>query len=134
MNNPDGSPVMMFNRDRTLTIGAMLNIESAYVVFDGRHIDNKLTYGELEDAYLLFKDIIIELGELTGSKKKYARSVFYFMVEKKREPTTLEVAKYYYWSRRRGHFRNIIAYRTNIAAILAYFKKKSMEQAAQPSN
>ncbi len=121
MKNPDGSPVLMYNRDRVLTIGALLNIESAYVFFDRRRLDNQLTYGELEDAFLLFRNVIITLGELEGGKEKYARAVFYFMVDKLRAPSNTEVLRYYYFAK----YEDIIAYRMNIAAILSYFKTLS---------
>ena len=124
MNHLDGSPVMMYDRDRTLTIGALLNIESAYVAFDHRRIDNRMTYGELEDAYRLFRNVIIVLGEMDSGEEKYARAVFYFLVDKLKEPTTLEVLRYHYLA----DLEDITAYRMNIAAILSYFKIKSLEQ------
>lgn len=124
MTDAQGKPVLMFNRDRVLTIGALLNIESAYVNFDSRRIDNRLTYGELEDAFGLFDDIIITLAKLEGGSRKYARAVFYFMVDKMREPSKVEVLRYHYFA----DFEDITAYRMNIAAILSYFKKQSLKQ------
>lgn len=125
MTTPDGTIINMYNRDRTLTIGALLNIESLYVTYDSRNINNALTFGELEDAFKIFKNVIIDLGGLDGGKKKYARAVFYFMLDKGREPSNLEVLRYYYFAK----FENITGYRKDIGAILSYFKKISVQQA-----
>ena len=126
ITDPDGTPLKMIARDRSLVIGALLNIETVYLRFD-KNSDNILDPIELGKAFLIFRDILIKLGNLTNGNEKYAKTIFYYMIKFKREPTK---AKAYYYYKRGWYFRRkVYAGRTNIAAILAYFKKKSEEQA-----
>lgn len=104
-------------RDITLFIGAILNVESMLIRFDGNR-NNFLDPNEVEQAFLVYENLIVDLGGLSGSKKKYAKSAFLFMVKEMKFPSTSDVLTYHY-----NPFasKKVEAHRINVASILYYF-------------
>ncbi len=74
-------------RDSTLTVGAMLNIESTFLRFDSNQ-DNIIDYNELVEAFKIYKPAIISLANLKPSQEGYAQSIFLYMVSKMEIPPT----------------------------------------------
>ncbi len=114
-DEPD-SPIMN-KRWITLFAGAILNVESMLIRFD-KNRNNILDPYEVDQAYEVYKFLIMELGGLSGSKAKYAKSAFKFMVKEMKFPGTMDVLKYHY-----NPFasKDITARRINVASILYYF-------------
>ncbi|MCK5883428.1 MAG: hypothetical protein KAG61_07050 [Bacteriovoracaceae bacterium] len=117
------SPIMN-KRWITLFAGAILNIEAMIIRFDYNK-NNILDPNEVDNAYFVYKGLIIEMGGLTDSTAKYAKSAFKFMVKEMRFPGQIDVLAYHY-----NPFasKRITARRINIASILNYFATMEVEE------
>lgn len=104
-------------RDITLFIGAIQNVESMLIRFDVNR-NNFLDPAEVDQAFGVYESLIVDLGGLSGSKRKYAKSAFLFMVKEMKFPSTSDVLTFHY-----NPFvsKNISAHRINVASILYYF-------------
>ena len=115
-------------RNRTLLIGALMNIESLFLRFD-RNLDNVLDFDELSQAYLLFNNLLMAyLTEFFGLDpdlaKTYSKSIFFFLVDRRYPPGKYELL----WFHHTTNLKKIQAHRINIGAILSYFAKTNAEQ------
>lgn len=114
-DEPD-SPIMN-KRWITLFAGAILNVESMLIRFDTNE-DNFLNPNEVDSAYEVYKTLIIDLGELSGSKERFAKSAFKYMVKEMKFPGVKDVLIYHF-----NPFasKKVSAERIHIASILNYF-------------
>jgi hypothetical protein len=99
-------------RDATLVIGAMLNIESTFVRFDLDN-DNIISKEELDKAFGLYEESIMIIAGLGEDKRKYSKSILFYMVNYMAIPTEYQVVKYHYLKRKK-----INARRVNIGSLL----------------
>lgn len=104
-------------RDITLFIGAIQNVESMLIRFDINR-NNFLNPNEVDQAFGVYENLIVDLGGLSGSKRQYAKSAFLFMVKEMTFPSTSDVLKFHY-----NPFasKEVSAHRLNVASILYYF-------------
>lgn len=125
-DSKDGVPVN--TRDMTLVTGALLNIESTFIRFD-RDQNNVIDYYELEEAFLVYRPVIIDMAGLKGGKEEYAKSVFMYMVSKMEIPDIDGIKnKGVFWAYHtcmkkaicRNRMDPIIAKRLNIGKLLYY--------------
>lgn len=72
-------------RDATLTLGAMINVESTFLRFD-KNQDNLVDYYELLGAFNVYRQTIISLAKLKKDQEKYAKGIFLYMVSKMEIP------------------------------------------------
>ncbi|MBT7608277.1 MAG: hypothetical protein HN576_00880 [Bacteriovoracaceae bacterium] len=107
-------------RDYGMIIGALLNIESTFIRFD-KDEDNVLNREELDQAFLLYRSAIISLAELSGSREKYAKSIFLYLVKNKKVPNKVQLLNFHY-----NPFINkdIVAKRLNLGAVLYFLVSK----------
>lgn len=82
-------------RDMVLLIGAILNIESTFLRYDADR-SNLLEYNELENGFPVYEEAIINLAGLTGGKKKFAKTIFLYMIKEMKEPSQTDVLFYHY--------------------------------------
>lgn len=119
------------NRDFTLVLGAMLNIESTFLRFDTSY-DNRLDFNELNKALDVYRGAIIMLAKLEGKNTKLARTVFFYMVKYMKAPAPLTV-----WSLDKIfklHFKKTKATRLNIGALLFYLVNSQDEKLDESGN
>ena len=104
-------------RDITLFTGAIQNVESMLIRFDANR-NNFLNPNEVDQAFGVYENLIVDLGGLDGSKRQYAKSAFLFMVKEMTFPTTSDVVKFHY-----NPFvsKEVSAHRLNVVSILYYF-------------
>ncbi len=104
-------------RDIALFIGAIQNVESMLIRFDINR-NNFLNPNEVDQAFGVYENLIVDLGGLSGSKRQYAKSAFLFMVKEMTFPSTSDVLKFHY-----NPFasKEVSAHRLNVASILYYF-------------
>lgn len=127
----DSKDVPISTRDITLISGALLNIETTFIRFD-KDQDNIIDYYELSEAFLVYKESIIEIAKLQD-KPEYAKPVFLYMVSKMEVPDIGSIAKkgkFYAWSKcvQNSTCRNktmdpVYAKRLNIGQLLYYMVK-----------
>lgn len=101
-------------RDVILLVGALLNIESTFLRFDTNK-SNLLDPQELEAGFPVYEEAIVSLAGLEGGKRKYAKTIFLYMIKEMNEPGTMDVMLYHY-----NPFSNkeISSKRLNIGALL----------------
>jgi len=116
--------IPMSKKDLTLTIGALLNVESIMTRFDHDH-SNILEFNELEVAFPTYSRAIQILGNLEPDSK-YIRTVFLFMIKKMRLPeSSWEIFTFHYNPFIRN--KSIASERLNIAALLYYIIQEPIE-------
>ncbi len=101
-------------RDMVLLVGAMLNIESTFLRYDTDQ-SNILEINELNNGFPVYEEAIIGLAKLTEGKRKYAKSIFLYMIKEMKAPSSTDVVIYHY-----NPFadKNISSKRINIGALL----------------
>ncbi len=101
-------------RDMVLLIGAMLNIESTFLRYDNNR-SNLLEIDELNNGFPVYEEAIINIAKLDEGKRKYAKTIFLFMIKEMKQPTTTDVMLYHY-----NPFanKNVESKRLNIGALL----------------
>ena len=101
-------------RDMVLLVGAMLNIESTFLRYDS-DASNVLEVSELEAGFPVYEEAIIGLAKLEGGKRKYAKTIFLYMIKEMKTPTTTDLLFYHY-----NPFsdKEISSKRINIGALL----------------
>ncbi|MGB0453928.1 MAG: hypothetical protein ACPGJV_09455, partial [Bacteriovoracaceae bacterium] len=87
--------IPMAKRDFALVIGSLINIETAFLRFDTNK-DNIIDYEELKKSFLVFKDALIELAELTKKQEKYAESIFFYLIKYKEIPSKTDLFLFHY--------------------------------------
>lgn len=112
----DDQSVPMGRRDYILLIGAMINIETTFLRFDSNQ-DNIIDPQELELAFAIYKDAIIQIAELDEENQRFANSIFLYMIKNKAIPSRVQLINFHY-----NPFisKNISALRLNIGALLYY--------------
>ena len=103
-------------RDALLLVGAILNVENIFIRFD-KDDDNVMNYNELQQAYPVYKGAILLIaGDKNGELEKYAPSIFYYLIMKKRIPK----AGISFWMWHQMPFWSApVADRADIAKVLA---------------
>jgi len=110
-------------------LGAMLNIESTFVRFDLNH-NNLLDPEELDVAFNVYENGIIKVANLDGIMTKFAKPIYFFMIEEMKIPTKLELIKYTL-----NPFKEIpTAKRLNIGVLLYYLVNGPPEEKVTKSH
>ncbi len=101
-------------RDMVLLIGAMLNIESTFLRYDSNR-SNILEISELDKGFPVYEEAIISLAKLSDGKRKYAKTIFLYMIKEMKAPSTTDVMLYHF-----NPFaeKDISSKRINIGALL----------------
>jgi hypothetical protein len=121
---PDDS-VPMAKRDFALLLGSLLSIESVFLKYDVNR-NNIIDEDELEEAFKLFEDALIELAKLKDGKEKYARSIFMYLVKYQELPDgSWDVGWFHYITTNNPFGSDIIAKRFHIGIILYTLTKKA---------
>lgn len=94
----------------------MTNLESAYLRFDIDK-DGILNRGELDLAFLVFKNLVIKVAGLGNSGDGLYKSIFLYLVKHMEVPSPLKLV----WFHVFGKKKNITSSRYNISAILKNF-------------
>lgn len=82
-------------KDLTLLIGAMLNIESTFLRYDGDN-SNYIEPEELDEAFPVYEEAIMLLAGLDESGRDYASSIFKYMIKNMSLPEKWQVGVYHY--------------------------------------
>lgn len=121
---PDDS-IPMAKRDFALLIGSLLSIESVFLKYDVNR-NNIIDEDELNEAFKLFEDALIELAKLKDGKEKYAKSIFMYLVKYQELPEgTWDVAWFHYITTNNPFGSDIVAKRIHIGIILYTLTKKA---------
>ncbi len=83
----------MLEKDFTVLIGGLLNIESTLIHFDVNE-DNELNYDELEQAFPIYRAAIIGAAQLKKWQEPLARSIFFYLVKYQKLPSNLELISF----------------------------------------
>ncbi len=82
-------------KDLTLLIGAMMNIESTFLRYD-RDQSNYVEPDELDEAFPVYEEAIMMLASLDESSRSYAPSIFKYMIKNMSLPEKWQVGVYHY--------------------------------------
>jgi hypothetical protein len=110
----DDDRLPMERRDFVLLLGALINIETTFLRFDTNR-DNVIGPQELDVAFEIYEAAIIQIAGLDEGSRKYARSIFLYMVKHMAIPSRTQLITFHYLAR-----KNISALRLNIGALLYY--------------
>ncbi len=120
-------------KDLVLLIGAMLNIESTFLRYD-KNKNNLIDSNELDLAFPVYEDAIMQVANLDETKRPYAKSIFLYMIKEMEQPSTWDIATFHY-----NPFvsKKISSERLNIGALLynmllASQKSKPVENQSGP--
>lgn len=94
----------------------MTSLESAYLRFDIDK-DGVLNRGELDLAFLVFKNLVISVAGLGNSADGLYKSIFLYLVKHMEVPSSIKLI----WFHVFGKKKNITSTRYNISAILKNF-------------
>lgn len=111
--NPE-IPISKEDLNRIIVI--LTNLESAYLRFDIDK-DGVLNRGELDLAFLVFKNLVIKVAGLGNSGDGLYKSIFLYLVKHMEVPSPLKLI----WFHVFGKKKNITSTRYNISAILKNF-------------
>jgi hypothetical protein len=111
--NPE-VPISKEDLNRILVI--LTSLESAYLRFDIDK-DGVLNRGELDLAFLVFKNLVIKVADLGNSGDGLYKSIFLYLVKNMEVPKPLQLI----WFHVFGKKKNITSTRYNISAILKNF-------------
>ncbi len=114
---PDHIPIS--RREIILIIGAIINIESTYIRYDENN-NNILDPKELNKGFDVYKNAVIEMANLKGKRVKYAKTIYFYMVEKMAIPSKWAVLFRYYTRWLLHKFDKVAAKRLNIGVLLDY--------------
>lgn len=108
--------VEMVRREFTLVIGALINIETTFIRFDLNR-NNRLDPHEVDQAFLVYENAIMSVADLTEDRRKYAKSIFIYMLKYMKLPSSWELITFHY-----NPFidKKIDAYRLNVGVLLFY--------------
>lgn len=116
----DTSTSAVPRREFTLLIGAMINIETTFLRFD-ENKNNQLDPAEIDKAFVVYKEAIISVADLSDGQRKYAKTIFLYMLKERRIPSTWELLRFHY-----NPFadKEIVAQRLNVGALLYWLVKQ----------
>ncbi len=108
--------IPMGSRDFVLLVGALINIETTFIRFDSNK-DNMIDATELEAAFKIYENAIIQIAELDDDREKFAKSIFLYMIKNMAIPSQTQLLNFHY-----NPFisKDIVAYRLNIGLLLYY--------------
>lgn len=113
----DPSPdVPISKEDLNRIVVILTNLESAYLRFDIDK-DGILNRGELDLAFLVFKNLVIKVAGLGENQDALFKSIFLYLVKHMEAPKPLKLI----WFHIFGKKKNITSTRFNISAILKNF-------------
>ncbi len=107
-------PISKEDLNRILVI--LTNLESAYLRFDIDK-DGILNRGELDLAFLVFKNLVIKVAGLPPNADGLYKSIFLYLVKHMEVPSAVQLG----WFHLFGKKKNITSSRYNISAILKNF-------------
>ena len=120
---PDDT-IPMAKRDFALLLGSLLSIESVFLKYDINR-NNIIDEDELDIAFKLFEDALIELAKLKDGNEKYAKSIFLYLVKYQELPAgNWDVAWFHYITNNNPFGEDIVAKRFHIGVILYTLTKK----------
>lgn len=93
------------------------NIESSVIRFDVNKSQGVLERPELDLAFPVFKNLIIQVAQLEGATQFLAKSIFLYLVKELEEPSTFQILKFHFF----GKKKDIYCDRFRLASILSFF-------------
>lgn len=110
----------MPRREFTLLFGAMINIETTFLRFD-QNKNNQLDPSEIDKAFLVYEEAIVSVADLSDGQRKYAKTIFLYMLKEMKIPSTWELLRYHY-----NPFadKDVVAYRLNVGALLYWLVRQ----------
>ncbi len=90
------------------------SVETTMLRYDN-DFDNILSYDEAQQGYLVFKNTLATFANLDPSKDGLINSIYYYILQKMKEPSTVELL----WFHLTGNKKGTRARRMNIGAIFA---------------
>lgn len=94
------------------------NVESATLRFDTKNPGGGvLDRDELDNAFPVFKNLIIQVAQLKPATQFLAKSIFLYLVKEMKEPSTLQIITFHFF----GKKKNITCDRFRLAGILSFF-------------
>jgi len=110
---PDDS-LPLDTREVYLILGSFLSIESTMLRFD-TDLNNRVDPVELERAYGVFRNGIIQIADLKTDELKFTHSIFIYMVKYMTIPTKKNLAIFHY---NPFNDKTVTAHRLNIGSLL----------------
>lgn len=104
--------------DLTRLIVTLSNIESAFIRHDVNR-DGVLDYNELGQAFLVFKNLIVQVSGASLSDSMY-KSIFLYLIKEMEVPKTTQLLYFHFFKKK----KDITSTRFNISAILSNFVLK----------
>lgn len=108
--------IPLSKEDLSRIIVILTSLEAAYLRFDVNK-DSILDRGELDMAYLVFKNLVITVADLGEGKSKLYKSIFLYLVKNMKVPNATQLS----WFHLFGRKKDITSTRFNISAILSSF-------------
>jgi hypothetical protein len=108
------SPLTKSQLSRFIII--LSNLESAYIKFD-KDKNGILNRKELDEAYKVFRGLVMSVADLGEGKEKLYKSIFLYLVKHMEIPSPLKLS----WFHLFGNKKDITSTRFNISAILSSF-------------
>ena len=93
------------------------NVESAVLRFDQNNSGGILERPELDNAFPVFKNLIIQVAQLKPATQFLAKSIFLYLVKEMKEPSTLQILSFHFF----GKKKDITCDRFRLAGILSFF-------------
>ena len=93
------------------------NVESATLRFDVNKSGGVLEKNELDRAFPVFKNLIIQVAQLKPATRFLAKSIFLYLIKEMKEPSTLQIIAFHFF----GKKKNITCDRFRLAGILSFF-------------
>jgi hypothetical protein len=75
-------------------LSGLISIEEIFIGFD-KNQSGILEYNELEVAEIHFKPLVMDLGKLSEGEKYLTKSIFFYLVTKKRVPSSIDAITFY---------------------------------------
>lgn len=113
--NPDPK-VPLTKEDLSRVLVILTNLETAFIRFDVNK-DSVLQKGELDMAFLVFKNLVKDVADLGKEDSTLFKSIFLYLVKHMEVPTATKLL----WFHMFGKKENITSTRINISAILRNF-------------
>ncbi|MCO4793407.1 MAG: hypothetical protein KC493_06840 [Bacteriovoracaceae bacterium] len=93
------------------------NVESSILKFDQNRSGGVLERPELDMAFPVFKNLIIQVAQLKPATQFLAKSIFLYLVKEMKEPSTLKLLTFHFF----GKKKDIVCDRFRLASILSFF-------------
>lgn len=108
--------IPLSKEDINRIIVILTNLETAFIRFDINK-NSVLERGELDIAFLVFKNLVKDVAEMSSANSPLYKSIFLYLVKYMEKPSAAKLL----WFHMFGKKKNITSTRLNISAILKSF-------------